>query len=70
MSGLDEDGMVQDEVSVERKKMEQLEDMMSSLGTNPTTSLDLPRPGPEDLKAIHARLLNVARMLGLELDLD
>ena len=62
--------MVQDDVSMERKKMEQLEDMMSSFGTNPATSSDLPRPGPEDLKAIHARLLNVARMLGLELDLD
>ena len=67
---LDENGTVQDEETVEKKKMEQLEDMMSSFGTNPAPSSNLPRPGPEDVKAIHVRLLNVARVLGLELDLD
>ena len=67
---LDENGTVQDEETVEKKKMEQLEDMMSSFGTNPAPNSNLPRPGPEDVKAIHVRLLNVARVLGLELDLD
>lgn len=67
---LDENGTVQDEETMEKKKMEQLEDMMSSFGTNPAPSSNLPRPGPEDVKAIHVRLLNVARVLGLELDLD
>ena len=70
MNGLDEDGMVQDEETAERRKMEQLEDMMSSFGTNPASSSNLPRPGPEDIKAIRARLLNVASVLGLELDLN
>lgn len=67
---LDENGTVQDEETMEKKKMEQLEDMMSSFGTNPAPNSNLPRPGPEDVKAIHVRLLNVARVLGLELDLD
>lgn len=67
---LDENGTVQDEETMEKKKMEQLEDMMSSFGTDPAPSSNLPRPGPEDVKAIHVRLLNVARVLGLELDLD
>lgn len=67
---LDENGTVQDEETMEKKKMEQLEDMMSSFGTNPAPSSNLPRPGPEDVKTIHVRLLNVARVLGLELDLD
>jgi hypothetical protein len=70
VNGLDENGMVQDEETVEKGKMEQLEDMMSSFGTNPASSSNLPRPGPEDVKAIRVRLLNVARSLGLELDLD
>lgn len=67
---LDENGMVQDEEAIEKKKMEQLEDMMSSFGTNPTPSSNLPRPGLEDVKAIRVRLLNVARALGLDLNLD
>ena len=67
---LDENGMVQDEETMEKKKMEQLEDMMSSFGTNPAPGSNLPRPGPEDVKAIRVRLLNVGRILGLELDLD
>ena len=67
---LDENGTVQDEETMEKKKMEQLEDMMSSFGTDPAPSSNLPRSGPEDVKAIHVRLLNVARVLGLELDLD
>jgi hypothetical protein len=66
---LDENGVVQDEETVEKRKMEQLEDMMSLFGTNPTLSSNLPRPGIEDVKAIRARLSNVARALGLELDL-
>ena len=70
VNGLDENGAVQDEEAMEKRKMEQLEDMMSSFGTNPTPSSSLPRPGPEDVKAIRARLLNVARILGIELDLD
>ena len=70
VNGLDENGTVQDEETIEKKKMEQLEDMMSSFGTNPAPSSSLPRPGLEDVKAIHVRLLNVARVLGLELDLD
>ena len=70
VSGLDENGMVQDEESTEKRKMEQLEDMMSSFGTNPTQTSTLPRPGPEDVKATGARLLHVARVLGLELDLE
>ena len=65
---LDEDGMVQDEETMEKRKMEQLEDMMSSFGTAPTSNL--PRPGPEDVKAMRVRLLHVARILGLELDLE
>lgn len=67
---LDENGTVQDEETMEKKKMEQLEDMMFSFGTDPAPSSNLPRSGPEDVKAIHVRLLNVARVLGLELDLD
>jgi len=67
---LDENGMVQDEDAVEKRKMEQLEDMMSSFGTNPTPSSHLPRPGPEDVKAMRMRLLQVARILGLELELE
>ena len=70
VNGLDENGMVQDEETVEKRGIEQLEDMMSSFGTNPAPSSNLPRPGPEDVKAIRVRLLNVARILGLELDLD
>jgi len=70
VNGLDEDGMVQDEKTIEKKKKDQLEDMMSSFGTSPAPSSNLPRRGPEDVKAIHVRLLNVARVLGLELDLD
>ena len=70
VSGLDENGMVQDEESTEKRKMEQLEDMMSSFGTNPTQTSTLTRPGPEDVKAMGARLLHVARVLGLELDLE
>ena len=69
VNSVDEHGVVQDEGTVEKKKMEQLEDMMSSFGTNPTPSSHLPRPGPEDLKAIHVRLSQVAKILGLELDL-
>jgi hypothetical protein len=43
---------------------------MSSFGTNLAPSLNLPRPGPEDVKAIQLRALHVARILGLELDFD
>jgi len=67
---VDESGVVQDEDTVERRKMEQLEDMMSSFGTDPAPISHLPRPGPEDVKAIRVRLLQVARVLGLELGLD
>jgi len=67
---LDENGVVQDEDAVEKRKMEQLEDMMSSFGTNPAPSSHLPRPGPEDVKGIRVRLLQVARILGLELELE
>lgn len=70
VNGLDENGMVQDEETMEKRKMEQLEDMMSSFGTNPVPSSNLPRPGPEDVKAVRVRLLNVARILRLDLDLD
>jgi len=70
VNGLDENGVVQDEEAVEKRKMERLEDMMSSFGTSPASSSNLPRPGPEDVKAIRVRLLHVARILGLELDLD
>ena len=70
VNGLDENGIVQDESTMERKKMEQLEDMMSSFGTNPAPTSHLPRPGPEDVKAIRVRLLQVARILGLELGLE
>ena len=70
VNGLDENGMVQDEEAVEKRKMEQLEDMMSSFGTNPAPSSNLPRPGPEDVQAVRVRLLTVAKILGLELDLD
>jgi len=70
VNGLDENGVVQDEDAVEKRKMEQLEDMMSSFGTNPAPSSHLPRPGPEDVKAIRVRLLRVARILGLELGLE
>jgi len=70
VNGLDESGMVQDEGTLEKRKMEQLEDMMSSFGTNPAPSSNLPRPGPEDVKAIRVRLLNVASVLGLGLDLN
>jgi len=67
---LDENGIVQDEGAMEKRKMEQLEDMMSSFGTNPAPNSNLPRPGPEDVKAIRMRLLQITRILGLELDLD
>ena len=67
---LNENGMVQDEEAVEKRKMEQLEDMMSSFGTNPTPSSNLLRPGLEDVKALRVRLLNVVRALGLDLNLD
>ncbi|KAF9646929.1 hypothetical protein BDM02DRAFT_3117884 [Thelephora ganbajun] len=70
VNGLDENGFVQNEEVTERRKMEQLEDMMSSFGTSPTPSSNLPRPGPEDVKVTRVRLLQVARTLGLELDLD
>jgi hypothetical protein len=70
VNSLDEDGVVQDEETVEKRKIEQLEDMMSSFGTNPTPGSNLPRPGPEDVKAMRVRLLQVARTLGLELELD
>lgn len=62
--------MVRGEEAVEKRKMEQLEDMMSSFGTNPAQSSNLSRPGPEDIKAIRVRLLGVGSALGLELDLD
>ena len=68
--GLDENGLVEDEEAMEKRKIEQLEDMMSSFGTNPGPSSNLPRPGPEEVKAIRKRLLDVARVLGLELDLS
>lgn len=67
---LDENGMVQDGEAVEKREMERLEDMMSSFGTDPVPSSNLPRPGPGDVKAIRVRLLDVAKSLGLELDLD
>ena len=70
VNGLDENGVVQNEETMEKRKMEQLEDMMSSFGTNPAPTSNLPRPGPEDVKAMHVRLLHVARVLGLELDLE
>ena len=69
VNGLDENGVLQNEGTMEKRKMEQLEDMMSSFGTNPTPSSHLPRPGPEDVEAIRVRLLQVARTLGLELEL-
>ena len=64
---LDENGEVQDGEAVEKRKLEQLEDMMSSFGTNPAPGSNLPRPGPEDVKAIRVRLLHIASSLGLEL---
>jgi hypothetical protein len=67
---LDENGVVQDEEAVEKREMERLEDMMSSFGTNPAPSSNLPRPGPEDVKAIRVKLLRVARNIGLGLELD
>jgi hypothetical protein len=67
---LDENGLVQDDDAIERRKMEQLEDMMSAFGTKPAPGPSPSRPGPKDVKAIHVRLLQVARVLGLELDLD
>jgi hypothetical protein len=70
VNGLDENGVVQGEEAIEKRKMEQLEDMMSSFGTNPAPHSGLPRPRPEDVKAIRVRLLHVARILGLELDFD
>ena len=70
VNGLDENGVMQDEETVEKRTMEQLEDMMSSFGTNLAPSSALPRPGPEDVKALRLRILHVARTLGLELDFD
>ena len=70
VSGLDGSGVVQDEETVEKRKMEQLEDMMSSFGTNSAPDSNLPRPRLEDVNAIRVRLLHVARTLGLELDLE
>ena len=67
---MDENGLVEDEEAMEKRKIEQLEDMMSSFGTNPGPSSNFPRPGPEEVKAIRKRLLDVARVLGLELDLS
>lgn len=68
--GIDKDGVLQGEDAVEKRKIEQLEDMMSSFGTNPTPISHLPRPGREDVKAIRVRLLHIARILGLDLDLE
>lgn len=67
---LDENGAVQDGEAAEKRKMEQLEDMMSSFGTNPAQGSSLPRPGPEDVNKTRVRLVNVARGLGLDLDLN
>lgn len=36
MNELDKNGMAQDEEAIEKRKMEKLEDVMSSFGTNPT----------------------------------
>ena len=65
---LDENGLVQDGEAIERRKMEQLEDMMSSVGTNSAPASSFSRPGSEDVKALHTRLLHVGRIVGLELD--
>ena len=70
MKQLDANGMVQDEEAVEKRDMERLEDMMSSLGTNPAPGSNVPRPGPEDVRAMRVRLLHAAARLGLELGLD
>ena len=70
VNDLNGDGAVQDEETIEKRRIEQLEDMMSSFGTDPVPNSNLPRPGPEDVKAMRARLLDGARTLGLELDLD
>jgi len=57
--------IIEDEQLVEKRKMEQLEDMMSSIGTAASPAHPQRRLGPDDVKLLKERLIALQHHLGL-----